>query len=311
MSLFITSLNSGSNGNCYYIGNDREAILVDAGISCRETEKRMQRLGLSMSSVKAIFVSHEHTDHIKGIPVIAKKYQLPVYITANTLSNGGMELDAQLVFSFQAYTPVTVGELNITAFPKFHDAIDPHSFIIESKGIRIGVFTDIGAPCERLIHHFQQCHAAFLESNYDEEMLENGSYPRHLKNRIRGGQGHLSNRQALELFQTHRPSFLTHLLLSHLSHNNNNPDLTRDLFAPHAGETKIVIASRHEETPVYFIESSESLGPVTFPVQAAAPSLPTRNTGTPATYSLQPNPTAAKPTRPKKPAPHSSQFSLF
>src|SRR5882757_3468185 len=120
MPVFIASLNSGSNGNCYYIGNEREAVLVDAGISCRETEKRMKRLGLSMSSVKAIFVSHEHTDHIKGIPVIAKKYQLPVYITSNTLVNGGLELDAQLVVSFQAYTPVTVGELNITAFPKFH-----------------------------------------------------------------------------------------------------------------------------------------------------------------------------------------------
>src|SRR5882762_7824846 len=100
MSRFITSLNSGSNGNCYYIGNDREAILIDAGISCRETEKRMNRLGLSMSSVKAIFVSHEHTDHIKGIPIISKKYQLPVYITADTLRNGGLELDTHLVLPF-------------------------------------------------------------------------------------------------------------------------------------------------------------------------------------------------------------------
>ncbi|HEX9511292.1 MAG TPA: MBL fold metallo-hydrolase [Puia sp.] len=298
MSLFITSLNSGSNGNCYYIGNDREAILVDAGISCRETEKRMKRLGLSIESVKAIFVSHEHTDHIKGVPVIAKKYQLPVYITTNTLRNGGLELDAPLVVPFQAYTPVTIGELNITAFPKFHDAIDPHSFVIESKGIKIGVFTDIGAPCEHLIHHFKQCHAAFLEANYDEEMLENGSYPYHLKNRIRGGQGHLSNRQALELFNTCRPSFLSHLLLSHLSHNNNCPDLTRALFAPHAGETKIVIASRHEETPVYFIESSESLGPVALLPEAVQP------------FSASPD-APARVVRPKKAAPNAQQYSLF
>jgi len=300
MSLFITSLNSGSNGNCYYIGNDREAVLVDAGISCRETEKRMKRLGLSMQTVKAIFVSHEHTDHIKGIPVIAKKYQLPVYITTNTLSSsGGLELDAQLVIPFQAYTPMTIGELTIIAFPKFHDAIDPHSFIIESKGIRIGVFTDIGAPCEHLVHHFQQCHAAFLEANYDEEMLEKGSYPWHLKNRIRGGQGHLSNRQALELFMAHRPSFLSHLLLSHLSQNNNDPDLTRELFAPHAGETKITIASRYEETPVYFIESAESLGPVSQPVIAA--------TAHPGGSPLA----ATKAPRPKKPGPHQTQYSLF
>src|ERR1700687_4601122 len=93
MALYITSLNSGSNGNCYYIGNDREAILVDAGLSCRETEKRMRRLGLSFENVRAIFVSHEHDDHIKGIPVIAKKYQLPVYITEGTLQNSRLVLE--------------------------------------------------------------------------------------------------------------------------------------------------------------------------------------------------------------------------
>ena len=298
MSLYITSLNSGSNGNCYYIGNDQEAILVDAGLSCRETEKRMKRLGLSMESVKAIFVSHEHTDHIKGIPVIAKKYQLPVYITTNTLHNGGLELDAHLVVSFQPYAPVVIGELAITAFPKFHDAIDPHSFVIESKGVKIGVFTDIGAPCERLIHHFQQCHAAFLESNYDEEMLENGSYPYHLKNRIRGGQGHLSNRQALELFNRYRPSFLSHLLLSHLSHNNNCPDLTRALFAPHAGQTKVIIASRHEETPVYFIESQEALGPVSPPGRSPEQVVPA-------------GPVYGRVIRPRKDTHNPKQSSLF
>ena len=97
MSLFITSLNSGSNGNCYYIGNEREAVLVDAGISCRETEKRMLRLGLSMDKVRAIFVSHEHSDHINGIPVLAKKHRLPVYITPSTLQNGGLILEDHLI----------------------------------------------------------------------------------------------------------------------------------------------------------------------------------------------------------------------
>src|ERR1700709_624617 len=93
MSLFITSLNSGSNGNCYYIGNEQEAILVDAGISCRETEKRMLRLGLSMNKVKAIFISHEHSDHINGVTVLAKKYQLPVYITQPTLIGGKLNIE--------------------------------------------------------------------------------------------------------------------------------------------------------------------------------------------------------------------------
>jgi len=254
MSLYITSLNSGSNGNCYYIGNDKEAILIDAGLSCRETEKRMRRLGLSLGLVKAVFVSHEHDDHIKGIPTLVKKYQLPVYITSGTLGNWGFGLEQHLVCSFSAYAPVTIGSLQVTAFPKFHDAADPHSFIISQGPTVIGVFTDIGAPCEHLVRHFRQCHAAFLEANYDEEMLDKGSYPFHLKRRIRGGQGHLSNRQALELFLAHRPPFMTHLFLSHLSQNNNDPDLVQDLFNGQSGGVRIVLASRYEETAVYTIE---------------------------------------------------------
>jgi phosphoribosyl 1,2-cyclic phosphodiesterase len=256
MSLFIASLNSGSNGNCYYIGNHQEAVLVDAGISCRETEKRMKRLGLSMLQVKAIFVSHEHSDHIRGISVLAKKYQLPVYITAGTLQHGGLTVHAHLVKSFQAYEPVQIGGLTVTAFPKEHDAVEPHSFIVGNSTINIGVFTDIGMPCDHVIRHFQQCHAAFLEANYDEEMLEQGKYPYYLKNRIRGGKGHLSNAQALELFKAHRPPFMSHLLLSHLSQDNNNPDMVQELFDQHAEGIKIVVASRMVETAVYHISTN-------------------------------------------------------
>jgi phosphoribosyl 1,2-cyclic phosphodiesterase len=258
MALYFTSLNSGSNGNCYYIGNDTDAILVDVGLSCRETEKRLKRLGLSMQNVRAIFISHEHTDHIKGLPVITDKHRLPVYVTAGTLAGCSFTLPSDIVIPFQAYQPVTIGALTITAFPKFHDAVDPHSFTVSSEGLNIGVFTDIGTPCDNLIHHFSQCHAAFLESNYDEEMLDKGSYPIFLKNRIRNGQGHLSNRQALELLQTHRNTTLSHLLLSHLSHNNNDPDLVRKMFSPHAGQTKIIVASRYEETPVYTLQGTNS-----------------------------------------------------
>ena len=125
MSLFITSLNSGSNGNCYYIGNEQEAILVDAGISCKETEMRMRRLGLSMQKVKAIFISHEHSDHIRGVTVLAKKYRLPVYITPLTYQHGGLFLDDDLVLPFLAFEPVNVGSLSIIAFPKLHDAAHP------------------------------------------------------------------------------------------------------------------------------------------------------------------------------------------
>ena len=121
----------------------------------------------------------------------------------------------------------------------------------------MGIFTDIGQPCQPLINHFGQCHAAFLETNYDEQLLENGSYPLFLKQRIRGGHGHLSNQQALTLFRTHRPEFMSHVILSHLSKHNNRPQLVQDLFAPHVGGTELVIASRDGETPVFRITATQ------------------------------------------------------
>jgi phosphoribosyl 1,2-cyclic phosphodiesterase len=260
MELFVTSLNSGSNGNCYYVGNGKEAILVDAGISCREIEKRLKRLDLSIYHVKALFISHEHSDHIRGLFTLARKYFLPVYITPETRRGCRLSFDKIQVRSFEANVPVQIGGLSVTAFPKYHDAADPHSFIVSGGGVRVGVFTDIGTPCERLIHHFSQCHAAFLESNYDEDMLERGSYPYFLKHRIRGGQGHLSNREALALFTAYKPPFMSHVFLSHLSHNNNNPQLASALFAPHAEGTEIIVASRFTETPVYSIRQAEMFG---------------------------------------------------
>ncbi len=259
MSLFIASLNSGSNGNCYYVGNDNEAVLVDAGISCRETETRMRRLQLSMQKVKAIFISHEHTDHIQGLTVLAKKHKLPVYITeATSRGCNNTTSDFFCIHPFAAHEPVQIGSLCITAFPKLHDAAEPHSFIITDSGITIGVFTDIGSPCSNVIHYFKQCHAAFLEANYDELMLEKGKYPIHLKRRISGRHGHLSNRQALELFVKHRPSFMSHLLLSHLSKENNHPKLVEDLFMAHAGNTQIVVASRFGESEVYEVKKTNA-----------------------------------------------------
>src|SRR5205814_3123583 len=128
MSLQIASLNSGSNANCYYIGNKNEAVLIDAGLSCRETDKRIKRLGLDISLVKAIFISHEHADHIAGLRVLSKKYKLPVYITQNTLRNCDLEIEKSLTFSFIHAQPVSIGALSIIPFIKSHDANDPHSF---------------------------------------------------------------------------------------------------------------------------------------------------------------------------------------
>jgi phosphoribosyl 1,2-cyclic phosphodiesterase len=264
MALYITSLNSGSNGNCYYVGNATEAVLVDVGISCRETEIRMKQLGLDIKLVKAIFISHEHGDHIKGVSVLAHKYQLPVYITEATATNGP-RLIKHLSKPFVANESIAIGELVVTPFFKQHDAADPHSFIVSYNNITVGVFTDIGIVCEQLIHHFKQCNAAFLEANYDEQMLENGGYPLHLKNRIRGGQGHLSNAQALNLFINHRPKFMTHLLLSHLSKENNSPELAKKLFEAVADSTKIIIAERYSATEIFKISTTQ---PTTKPLKA-------------------------------------------
>ncbi len=255
MALFISSLNSGSNGNCYYIGNQEEAVLIDAGISCRETEKRMKRLSLSMKKVKAVFISHEHSDHISGLASLSKKYKIPIYITKSTFQSGRLRLPTSPIVSFKAYEPVSIGGLLVTAFPKFHDADDPHSFIVSSREVTVGVFTDIGRSCEHVIRHFQLCHAAFLESNYDEKMLETGKYPIYLKNRIRDGRGHLSNTQAAELFMGYRPPFMSHLFLSHLSKNNNTPKIVKALFSKIAGNTEVIIAPRDKETELYHIRS--------------------------------------------------------
>ncbi|HSH66706.1 MAG TPA: MBL fold metallo-hydrolase, partial [Bacteroidia bacterium] len=117
MALFIASINSGSNGNCYYIGNEQDAVLVDAGISCREIERRMKRLELSMEKVRAILISHEHSDHIKGVEVLSRKYRLPVYITTPTLLYSRLKIDPSLTFSFKAFAPIRIHTFFIHAFP--------------------------------------------------------------------------------------------------------------------------------------------------------------------------------------------------
>lgn len=253
MSLYLASINSGSNGNCYYVGTETDAVLIDAGLSCRETEKRMARIGLKMSAVRAVFISHEHGDHIKGLESIATKYPIPIYITPPTLSKGKLRLPLEALRTFAANDAIAIAGMTITPFAKMHDAIDPHSFVIERNGVRVGVITDIGVACAEVAVHFAQCHAAVLEANYDEQMLENGRYPHHLKNRIRGGHGHVSNTQALELFVRRRHPHLSHLLLAHLSADNNNPELALNMFTAVAGKTKVVVASRYEESAVYHI----------------------------------------------------------
>jgi phosphoribosyl 1,2-cyclic phosphodiesterase len=251
MSLSFASLNSGSNGNCYYLGNEQDAILIDAGLSCKETEKRMKELGLSLHRIKAIFISHEHIDHIKGVEVLAKKYTIPVYITPDTFENSRCPIPKEQVIWMNNNQTIDIGNIKIKSFSKYHDAADPTSFIVECNDIKVGVFTDIGQVCKNVILHFKQCDAVFLEANYDREMLMNGHYPYTLKSRISGGDGHLSNDEALDLFINHRTPKLKYLLLSHLSKENNDPDLVKKLFELNTTNTEIIIASRYAPSLIY------------------------------------------------------------
>ncbi len=251
MSLRFASLNSGSNGNCYYVENEEDAIFVDAGLICKETIRRMHALGLTMQKVKGIFISHEHSDHVRGLDVISRNYQIPVYINAATRKNHTMPLKEELVRYINNTDPIAIGNLQVHPFSKKHDAADPISFRIEYKSHSVGVFTDMGLVCENLIHHFQHCHAAILESNYDEDMLEKGPYPAYLKKRIRGDEGHLSNHQALELFLKHKPTFMNRLLLGHLSQQNNHPSIVSQLFTQYAGDVDVMVATRYAATPLF------------------------------------------------------------
>jgi len=259
MSLSIASINSGSNGNCYYVGNEQEAVLIDAGISSRETHKRMRRMGLDIRKVKGIFITHEHHDHIRGLEGLASKLLIPIYITEATFKNSHCLPPPHLINYISAYQPIVLGNMTITAFPKLHDAKDAHSFIVESQQLTVGVMTDIGAPCEHVQQNFSKCHAVFLEANYDDTMLMNGRYSEHLKKRVRSDVGHLSNDQALALFQQFKSEHLKCVYLSHLSADNNKPEVALNTFVPHAGNTTIKIAPRHQESDITTLQHNQPL----------------------------------------------------
>jgi phosphoribosyl 1,2-cyclic phosphodiesterase len=262
MSLRIASLNSGSNGNCYFIGNEQEAVLIDAGLSYRETMKRMEQLGLDPQQLKAVFISHEHTDHISGLEQLSRKLNLPVYITEKTHNNTSLKLHNELVNTFSADVFVDISSLRILPFTKHHDASDPHSFMVSGNGVHVGVITDAGHACEDVINCFRQCDVVFLESNYCDEMLEKGNYPEVLKKRIRSKKGHLSNMQALDLFLMYKPSHLQLLILSHLSQNNNSPDTALSVFKNHAGNVNVVVASRDAASELFIVEASKNKSPL-------------------------------------------------
>ena len=249
----ICALASGSNGNCYYIGNKEDAILVDAGINCKQILARMKLKGLNPSRLRGIFITHEHNDHVCGARVLGKRLDIPVYMTKGTYKALYVTNQPDAVRFIEPDQPVMLIPFIIHPVLKNHDAREPTSFRVDYQGINIGVFTDIGSPCNNITSHLKKCHAIFLETNYDEKMLWEGSYPHHLKQRVASDVGHLSNIQAVNLLTEHAGSDLQWVLLSHLSGENNTPKIAYDAMKHLEERFRLVVTSRREPTEVITI----------------------------------------------------------
>ncbi len=249
--LEICAIASGSNGNCYYIGNEKEAVLVDAGISGKQIVSRMMGQGLNPAKIKALFITHEHGDHLRGARGVTKKMQIPVYLTAKTYNNAYKNMRPDNPHFFTPGEVITVGAFKIFSFLKNHDALEPCSFRVKYKNKNVGIFTDIGKACNNVKLHLQKCDTLFLESNYDEKMLRDGSYPYFLKQRVASDVGHLSNNQAFELLKDHAGENLQCVFLSHLSKENNTPEKAALSMKPFTSRFKVKLTSRYEAGEVY------------------------------------------------------------
>ena len=253
----LCAIASGSNGNCYYIGNHHEAILIDAGISARQTMARMRKQGIDPAKLRAVFISHEHSDHASGVRVLSKRLKIPAYITSRTYMAMYAYHRPMAPRFFIPGDEIHIGSFVVLPFLKNHDAAEPCSFRIMHNDISIGVFTDIGSPCDNVRQHLQQCRAVFLETNYDEKMLWEGRYPWPLKKRIASDVGHLSNDQAFDLIKNHSGSQLNTLLLSHLSAENNTPETAMKRFEELRYSINIHLTSRYAAGEVVFLEGYE------------------------------------------------------
>jgi phosphoribosyl 1,2-cyclic phosphodiesterase len=217
-------LASGSKGNAIYIEDGETRVLVDAGLSGREIERRMGARQLSAADLDAILVTHEHADHIQGVGVLARRYDIPVHINRRTAQAGGGRLGkiANLVH-FRCGTRFRIGALEIHPFTTTHDAADSAGFTVTSGGLKAGIATDLGIATELVKKHLEGCRLLVLEANHDPQMLIDGPYPWPLKQRIRSRNGHLSNAQCRDLLGALLHADLKQVVLAHLSENNNTP----------------------------------------------------------------------------------------
>jgi phosphoribosyl 1,2-cyclic phosphodiesterase len=224
-SLSVCVLASGSKGNAIYVSDGETAILVDAGLSGIEIAKRMQSAGLSMESLKAILVSHEHSDHVRGVGVLARRHRLPVYITPDTAAAAASQMGRiDDLKHFETGRDFCIDGLAIHPFATSHDAYDPSGFTIAQNGLKIGIATDLGIATGMVKEHLKTCSLLVLEANHDPTMLIEGPYPWPLKQRIKSRNGHLSNQDSRDLLAEIKHDGLCHVILAHLSETNNTPE---------------------------------------------------------------------------------------
>ncbi len=227
----FASLGSGSRGNATLISKGNTCLLIDCGFSAREVEKRLQKFNLTPADLTAILITHEHSDHIGGVRVLAKKHRLPIWATAGTAGNLAEDVQ-DLVRTVQYHTTFTLGEdedtITVYPFPVPHDAREPSQFVFEDGEYRLGLLTDTGMITPIIEKALTACDALMLEANHDIEMLAQSVYPDYLKQRVGGQYGHLNNKQAAKLLEKIDTSQLQYLVVMHVSEKNNTAELATE-----------------------------------------------------------------------------------
>lgn len=254
MALRFASLGSGSKGNGTLVEGGDSCLLLDCGFSGRETERRLARLDRSGHDLTAIVVTHEHSDHVGGVLPLARKYRLPVYMTAGTASRAvprGYER-LHLVKPQQGFT---LGALQLTPIAVPHDAREPVQYVFEHGGHRLGVLTDLGSLTPSVVSGFSGCDGLLLEANHDSDLLRLGPYPPQLKRRVGGNLGHLNNHQAASLLCQLEKRKIQTLVLGHISLKNNSLTHVATAVAPHLeGVGNVMYACQEQGFPWQVIE---------------------------------------------------------
>ena len=226
----FASIGSGSRGNATLVEVGRTTLLIDCGFSASQASKRLARLGKTPDDLSAVVVTHEHSDHIGGVAALARRYQLPVYLTPGSARHPKLA-DLPEARLFNCHERFAIDDIEVHPFPVPHDAIEPSQFVFSDGARRLGVLTDVGCWTPHIETQLSGCDALLLETNHDAEMLARGPYPVSLKRRVSGQQGHLSNAQSAQLLARLDNARLQHIVAAHLSEQNNQPSLARQALA--------------------------------------------------------------------------------